>query len=140
MDIWKILGIDKTKDKEEIIKSYRELLQFNNPEENQEGFIQLRNAYEEALKYAETSDDDVFDPLIEELENIYQNFKKRNDVSIWQELLEKDIFNSIDTSVEAQNSLIGFLMSHFRLSREVFSLIAKKFDWVGGAAVRSAEV
>ena len=49
---WKILGIEPTKDKKKITRAYREKLVNTNPEEKPEEFKELRNAYEEALKYA----------------------------------------------------------------------------------------
>ena len=50
--IWKILEIEKTKDEEVIRNAYREKLRFVNPEDDQQGFMELRQAYEEALAYA----------------------------------------------------------------------------------------
>ena len=50
--IWTILGIEQTKDLEAIKAAYRERLKMTNPEDNPEGFKELRSAYEEALAYA----------------------------------------------------------------------------------------
>ena len=58
MDIWKILGIEPTKDKKTIKKAYRQQLPLYNPEDDQEGFMALREAYEEALRFAELPDDE----------------------------------------------------------------------------------
>ena len=51
--IWKILGIEKTKDKESIRRAYHDKLHSVNPEDDQEGFKKLRRAYEEAMEYAD---------------------------------------------------------------------------------------
>ena len=51
-EIWMILGIEPTKDKKEITAAYRAKLSDTNPEDKPEEFKKLRNAYEEALKYA----------------------------------------------------------------------------------------
>ena len=50
---WEILGIEPTRDKKEITRAYREKLAVTNPEDKPEEFKELRNAYEEALKYAD---------------------------------------------------------------------------------------
>ena len=50
--IWKILEIEKTKDREAITAAYREKLRYVNPEDDEQGFMELRRAYEEALEYA----------------------------------------------------------------------------------------
>ncbi|MDE5748705.1 MAG: J domain-containing protein, partial [Acetatifactor sp.] len=48
--IFAVLGIERTKDQEEIRGAYRRLLQQVNPEDDPEGFKRLREAYEAALK------------------------------------------------------------------------------------------
>lgn len=52
MDIWKILGLEKTKDKDKIRDAYRSRLVVTNPEDDQQAFIELREAYEKATQYA----------------------------------------------------------------------------------------
>ena len=49
MNIWTILGIGQTDDKDAIKQAYREQLKSVNPEEDADGFMELRNAYEEAI-------------------------------------------------------------------------------------------
>ena len=49
MNIWTILGIGQTDDKDAIKQAYRERLKSVNPEEDADGFMELRNAYEEAI-------------------------------------------------------------------------------------------
>ena len=53
-----ILGIDVTKDEALIRSAYRMALPANNPEENPEGFKSLREAYENALAYSRTPDEE----------------------------------------------------------------------------------
>ena len=50
--IFAILGIPSTKEEEKIKNAYRQRLRLVNPEDDPEGFKQLRQAYEEALVYA----------------------------------------------------------------------------------------
>ena len=51
---WTILGIEPTTNKREIDRAYREKLVNTNPEDKPEEFMELRNAYEEALRYLES--------------------------------------------------------------------------------------
>ena len=55
--IWEILGIQKTKDATKIKDAYYEKLSKVNPEDNQEGFMRLRKAYEEAIEYTKSEED-----------------------------------------------------------------------------------
>lgn len=51
-DFFNTLGIEATKEEKEIKKAYRDKLHTVNPEDDPNGFKILREAYEEALKYA----------------------------------------------------------------------------------------
>lgn len=71
MNVWDILEIEYTTDKELIKKAYRSKLSVTNPEDDQDAFIRLRRAYEEALEQADRKinfsnlffeeDDDILD-------------------------------------------------------------------------------
>ena len=54
--IWNILGIDPTQDVSAIKRAYALKSRTCHPEEDQEGFLQLRQAYQAALDYAERRD------------------------------------------------------------------------------------
>ena len=56
MNIWTILGIGQTDDKDAIKQAYRERLKSVNPEEDADGFMELRNAYEALLAQAEKAE------------------------------------------------------------------------------------
>lgn len=53
-DTWKLLGIEPTDDLVSIKRAYAARLKFHHPEEDPEGFQQLREAYEIALKTAKS--------------------------------------------------------------------------------------
>ena len=53
MSCWTFLGIEPTEDEGEIKRVYLEMLPFHHPEEDPDGFRQLRMAMEEALKEAQ---------------------------------------------------------------------------------------
>ena len=79
MNIWNILKIDKTKDKSLIKSAYYNILTSVNPEDNTEDFKNLRTAYEEAIKYTETNENNdikkntSLDLWLEKVKNIYDN-------------------------------------------------------------------
>lgn len=56
MDIWQVLGISPTKNKTELKNVYREKLSNVNPEDDPEGFKELRSAYEEAMRLADVDE------------------------------------------------------------------------------------
>ena len=51
-DFFNTLGIEATKEEKKIKEAYRARLHAVNPEDDPDGFKRLREAYEEALKYA----------------------------------------------------------------------------------------
>ncbi|MBQ4522094.1 MAG: hypothetical protein IJA10_03980 [Lachnospiraceae bacterium] len=55
MNIWEILEIDVTNDISRIKKAYRTKLKTTRPDDDEEAFMALRGAYEEALEHAEES-------------------------------------------------------------------------------------
>lgn len=156
MDIWKILGIEPTKDENELKAAYRNKLVGVNPEDDAKGFMELRKAYEEALKEAR-SNNNIFDKQTEAFsgnildfsyknENndalsdeagtdilnnliveIYRDFAKRKDEKCWTELLNRDEFISLETSENALNTLLNYLMDHFLLPQNIWKLIVDTF-------------
>ena len=51
-NVWTVLGIDPTEDVSAIKRAYAERAKTCHPEEDAEGFLQLRQAYQAALDYA----------------------------------------------------------------------------------------
>ena len=111
---WKILGIEPTKDKKVITQAYREKLMQTNPEEKPEEFKELRNAYEEALKYAENqglkTEKTPVDLWRDKLEELYNDFPSRNDLSCWQRLFNEDVCLAIDTRMDVEDAMMNFFM------------------------------
>ena len=71
--IWEVLGIEETKDEEAIRMAYRTKLRGVNPEDDEEGFKELRRAYEQALEYASSEETVQRNP---EQEKEYQKHKR----------------------------------------------------------------
>lgn len=140
MNIWKILGIESTKDKDELKTAYRNKLTSVNPEDDAKGFMELRKAYEEALKLAETpdnedmteedkdDDDHLTDNFLKkQISNVYRDLSKRVDAECWKKILNEDVFVALDTSEEALKVLLNFLMDHFLLPQNIWKLIIDTF-------------
>lgn len=134
MDCFNVLRIEPTKDEKEIKRAYSKLLPSYHPEQDHEGFMRLRGAYEEALSYARQEDDDQkekepVDLWMERVEEIYRVYKTRIDVAKWQELLEDDICVAIDSANECNERLLVFLADHILLPHEVLHVLEAQFHW-----------
>lgn len=141
MNIWEILGIEQTKDKDLIKNAYREKLVLVNPEEDQQGFMALRKAYEEAVKEADkpdVSEEDAKSGQEEEpttpvgiwmkkVDAIYQNIHLRGEEEKWKELLEDDVCFSLETKTEARDEILCYFMSHYYLPQRIWKILDEKF-------------
>ena len=56
-NIFEILGIESTMDKEKIRSAYMSRLAVTNPEDDPEGFKRLRQAYDEAISLSDKKED-----------------------------------------------------------------------------------
>ncbi|MCR4650741.1 MAG: hypothetical protein K5662_03190 [Lachnospiraceae bacterium] len=141
---WRVLGIDPTVDKAVITKAYRAKLKNTNPEDDPEGFIKLRGAYEDALEYAKTGNEkkaksndlnNIDNPVLatwgEKLAVVYDDFAKRIDEKCWKELFADEVCESIESNEEAFEYLIEFLMDHFFLPHSIWVLIDDKYNIQG---------
>lgn len=145
IEVFQILGIDSTKDERLIKNAYREKLAVTNPEDNPEGFKQLRAAYEEACRLAKQPDeteeeqqkrDETPSGLwLERAAGLYNNIRSRQDVKLWKELFEDDCFLSLEDEENCREKLLVFLMSHFKLPTAVWKLLDEKMNLVKDAAL-----
>lgn len=135
--IFHILGIAVTKDEDAIRNAYRTALKNNNPEDNPEGFKELRKAYEEALAYAKTPDEEPettfhssvseINDWLEKAKQLYLDLPSRWDLSKWKILMEDDICQSIDTATEAKEQFLIFLMQYNHFPYSVWQYFNKTF-------------
>ena len=65
-DIWITLNLDPTKDVSAIKRAFAERARSCHPEEDAEGFLKLRQAYQAALAYAEGREEAAFPPTVPE--------------------------------------------------------------------------
>lgn len=143
--IWKILEIDKTKDEEVIRSAYREKLRYVNPEDDEEGFKELRRAYEEALEYASQPEDqdvtdsdeskygygkkDEVDEWLERVDAVYQDVVKRRDENMWETILHDPVCDDLDMELEAAEKLLVYFMSHSYMPQSIWQLVDKRFHY-----------
>lgn len=136
--IFHTLGLEKTKNEDSIRDAYRLALKNNNPEDNPEGFKELRTAYEEALIYARTPEEDGAESVsataspeindwLKKVNTLYQDLPSRKDISKWKTLMEDELCQSIDTAEEIREEFLKFLLDHFRFPQEVWQYFDKIF-------------
>lgn len=145
--IWKILEIQETKNEEIIKAAYREKLHSVNPEDDQEGFMELRRAYEEAMQYAQADENDKMqnpdenaspfvgkknevDLWIDKVDMVYQNVKTRIDESRWNALLKDSVCDDLDTELEAAEKLLAYFMGHSYMPQNIWQLLDKRFQYM----------
>lgn len=134
--VWGILGIQETKNEGEIKQAYRAKLVHVNPEDNAEGFMQLRDAYEQAINFIRLPEAEVatnkvkneVDLWIDKFEAIYKSIDSRINQECWEELLRDEICVGIDTNTEAREKLLVFLMDNYYLPNEIWKMLEKVFD------------
>ena len=142
IEIFRILGIEETKDEKQIRNAYREKLSMTNPEDDPEGFKRLRRAYEQACRLAGESDEENEEQLkditpsgmwVEKAAQIYNNIKTRQDLRLWEELFMEDCFLSLEDEENCRYKLLKFLMEHIKLPTDVWKLLDKKLSITSSA-------
>lgn len=138
--IFDILGIGETKDEQAIQAAYHSLLKHTNPEDDPEGFKRLRKAYEEAIEYArqaedakETEDLDKTEvqEWIDRVAAVYGDMDRRHQKTEWERLLAEPVCEALDTSMDAREQMLVFLMDHIYLPWEIWRMLDETFGWTG---------
>ena len=144
MDSWSILNIKETRDKENIRQAYRTKLAVTNPEDDPEGFMKLREALEEALRFADSQDGSAADsdscdrqdtddsPVgrwIGQADELYRCFSKRIDPNQWEQLLQDDFCQNLDTKLLARDALLEYLTEHFFVPQCIMQTLDRYFDF-----------
>ena len=137
MRIFKILGIEPTKNEMEIKEAYLNKLSDTNPEDKPEEFMQLRKAYEEAIEYANQEDEEDTNEIdnteiglwMAKVREVYNNFRARNDINAWSELLKDDVCQNIETKTDARDALLEFFMQNYYLPSAVIRFLNEFFNF-----------
>lgn len=133
--IFDILGIEETKDEAQIRVAYRDRLVTVNPEDNPEGFKRLREAYEEALAFAQRREEDVQedagdDPVslfLKKLEDVYSSLPRRLDAGEWEALAHEDVLDDLELGEDAKWRLFGYLAGHYRMPVKNWQILDAAF-------------
>ena len=145
--IWKILGIEQTKDEDAIKAAYRNRLHYVNPEDDEEGFKELRRAYEEALEYVNQEEEDSLhnvdnetqeysgkkdevDLWIDRIDAVYGDVVTRRDEKKWDALLHDPVCDDLDTELEAAEKLLVYFMSHTFMPQVIWQMVDKRFHYM----------
>ena len=147
MDCWGFLGIRPTEDEGRIRHAYLEKLPGYHPEEDADGFRQLRQALEDALKEAERLKEERRErenpgfcesemmgkgeirEFVRKAEELYQDYGRRIDGNAWEELLSMPVCKDLESQREAGWALLSFLMDHFHLPHSCFQVFDRIFGW-----------
>lgn len=131
-----VLGIERTKEKSAIKSAYRAMLSQNNPEDHPEEFKRIRQAYEAAVKYADSTKEEAEKEkqedttpsglVVQEFKHIYENIALRKDVSVFRKFFEKDIFFSLDEDELCREKILAFMMGHYYFPTAVWKLLDAK--------------
>ena len=136
---WQILGIDATTQTEIICQAYLALLPSFHPESDPQGFKQLRQAYEEAQRLAQTPEASVADDNaadVAEEHEILTAFRallaSENDrfqPSAWQRFIQRLNLCSLEEIDKVRWSLCAIAMATRHISFNCLSLLAERLNW-----------
>lgn len=134
-DFFNTLGIEATKEEKKIKKAYRARLHAVNPEDDPDGFKRLREAYEEALKYARQKEEEPenLSPAEEfiSVRTALQKFLSENWRAGVGKSFSEDICISLESGEEVRQRFLVFLMENFRLPSPVWKKIDQTFSITG---------
>lgn len=134
-----LLNISQTKEEGAIRSAYHSLLKGVNPEDDPEGFKRLREAYEEAIIYARTPQEEegiadvewlqnqAVGAFMQKLADIYTILPRRIDLSEWESLLSDPVLESFEDAETAKWGLFSYLAEHFRLPDKIWRRLDKEF-------------
>ena len=128
-----VLGIQPTKDEAAIKTAYRNQLRTTNPEDDPKGFKRLRQAYEEACRYARKPEEEEKEEKdatpsgvwMEKAVLLYQDFGARCREENWKALFEEDVFLSLEENEECRRKLLIFMMDHHFFPFPVWQFLDK---------------
>lgn len=130
---FQILGLSETKEEGKIRQNYLTLLKDTNPEDDPEGFKRLREAYEEALRFARQREEEEEQPQgevglwMQRVREIYRDILLRREADNWKTLFDDPVCVGLDTFLEARGQLLGFLSGHSFLPQTVWRLLDQVF-------------
>lgn len=138
-EVFETLGLTPTHEEQAIRDAYHMLLKSVNPEDDPEGFKRLRKAYEQAITYARTPEEEqgpanvqwlqnqAVGVFLQQLADIYTILPRRIDLAEWDGLLSDPILQSLEDGETAKWGLFSYLAEHFRLPERIWKRLDKEF-------------
>lgn len=133
---WEILGIEPTTDLERIRQAYLALLPSCHPENDPQGFKQLRQAYEEAQQWVASPTEDVKAEEVSDEHEILVAFRAlvasvhdRFQPSAWQKFIQQLNQCSMDEIDKLRWQLCDIAMETETLSLSCLALLAQRLNW-----------
>lgn len=134
--VWKVLGIEETKDEQEIKLAYYEKLKTTNPEDDPEGFMELREAYDRAVQLCHKKEEEAgeekektpVDLWIDKAAELYHHLSRRIDENAWKELLADDLCQNLDTSAQVAEQFLVFAMDQPYYPNKIWKLFDQAFS------------
>lgn len=136
---WKILDIEETTDVDIIRRAYLALLPSFHPETDPQGFKQLRQAYEEALRIVQSPAKSVWQPeeyevaeheILLAFRALLASDSERFLPSAWQRFIQQLNYCSMEEIDELRWSLCTIAMNTAHLSFECVVLLAERLRWL----------
>lgn len=132
---WQILGIEATTQPDIIRQAYLALLPSFHPESDPQGFKQLRQAYEDAQRQAQQSDDDIVVDVEDEhdiltaFRALVASDRDRFQPSAWQRFIQQLNLCPIDEIDKLRWPLCEIAMNTRHISFNCLSLLAERLNW-----------
>ena len=129
--IWSVLEIEPTDDLEVIKTAYRNKLVHTNPEDNPEGFKELREAFEKACEEAtktETEPESPYKDLMGKISEIYEDIFRRVDINIWDELFSDPIFSDLEQQDAIRREFLIFTMDYYTYPGNIWEKLDEVFS------------
>jgi len=133
--ILQILELRELQDERSVKAAYMKKLRQTNPEDDPEGFRKLREAYEQAVELLRASDKEEeetekteMDLWIDRVDRVYSDFRSRGNEDAWRQLLDDPICQNLDTSLDARDAMLRYLLGHYYLPQEIWKLLDAEFQ------------
>ncbi|HCL4919916.1 J domain-containing protein [Salmonella enterica] len=135
---WQVLGIEATTDTDAIRQAYLALLPSFHPETDPQGFKQLREAYEYALRFTKSPaitmvEEDPDTPWVNYLREIFGDLladgERRFQPQAWQEFIQQINKLSISQVEKSRWWLCDIAMQTFPVSYSCMNLLSQRLSW-----------